>query len=169
MDKLSKHIKVLDNFQYAINIGYDLYSDDKIKNYIPTASAIDIIEEIMLSTSDTSSDRARIFTGPYGKGKSHLALVLLALLCRDEEDLYSNILSVICQTRPELCEYIKNYHKQGKKMLPVVIQGSGMGIRQSFLYGLKNALNEAELVDLMPETYFESAIKTINNKKKVAS
>lgn len=163
MDKLSKHIKVLDNFQYAINIGYDLYSDDKIKNYIPTASAIDIIEEIMLSTSDSSSDRARIFTGPYGKGKSHLALVLLALLCRDEEDLYSNILSVICQTRPELCEYIKNYHKQCKKMLPVVIQGSGMGIRQAFLYGLKNALNEAELVDFMPETYFESAIKTINN------
>lgn len=166
MSYLSEYIKVLDNFQYAINIGYDLYSDDKIKNYIPTASAIDIIEEIMLSTSDSSSDRARIFTGPYGKGKSHLALVLLALLCRDDEELYSNILSVICQTRPQLCEYIKNYHKSGKKMLPVVIQGSGMGIRQAFLYGLKNALDGAELVDFMPETYFVSAVNAIKNWKE---
>lgn len=87
MAKLFDYIKVIENFQYAINIGYDLYSDDKIKNYIPTASAIDIIEEIMLSTSDSSNSRARIFTGPYGKGKSHLALVLLALLCRDDNEL----------------------------------------------------------------------------------
>lgn len=163
MAKLSEFIKVLDNFQYAINIGYDLYSDDKIKNYIPTASAIDIIEEIMLSTSDTSTSRSRIFTGPYGKGKSHLALVLLALLCRNDDELYPHLLSFICQTRPELCEYIKDYHKQGKKMLPVVIQGSGMGIRQSFLYGLKSSLDEASLDGFMPDTYFESAIKTINN------
>lgn len=163
MAKLFDYIKVIENFQYAINIGYDLYSDDKIKNYIPTASAIDIIEEIMLSTSDSSNSRARIFTGPYGKGKSHLALVLLALLCRDDNELYSNILSFICKSRPELCEYIKDYHKQGKKMLPVVIQGSGMGIRQSFLYGLKVALDEANLDGFMPDTYFESAIKAIQN------
>jgi hypothetical protein len=167
MAKLLDYIKVFDNFQYAINIGYDLYSDDKIKNYIPTSSAIDIIEDIMLSTSDTSTDRARIFTGAYGKGKSHLALVLLAMICRNDVDLYSNILSVICQTKPELCEYIKQYHKQGKKLLPVVIQGNGMGIRQSFLYGLKKSLDEAELDDFMPETYFEVAIKTINTWKDV--
>lgn len=166
MAKLSEHISVFENFQYAINIGYDLYSDDKIKNYIPTSSAIDIIEDIMLSTSDTSTDRARIFTGAYGKGKSHLALVLLAMIYRNNMDLYSNILSVICQTKPELCEYIKQYHKQGKKLLPVVIQGNGMGIRQSLLYGLKKALDEADLVDFMPETYFESATKTIENWKE---
>ncbi|MBQ7673500.1 MAG: hypothetical protein IJT36_03125 [Alphaproteobacteria bacterium] len=166
MAKLSEHISVFENFQYAINIGYDLYSDDKIKNYIPTSRAIDIIEDIMLSTSDSSTDRARIFTGAYGKGKSHLALVLLAMLYRNDMDLYSNILSVICQTKPELCEYIKQYHKQGKKLLPVVIQGNGMGIRQSLLYGLKKALDEADLIDFMPETYFESAIKTIKNWKK---
>lgn len=165
MAKLSEFVKVFENFQYAINIGYDLYSDDKIKNYIPTASAIDIIEEIMLSTSNSSTSRARIFTGPYGKGKSHLALVLLALLCRNDEKLYSNILSFICQTRPELCEYIKSYHKQKKKMLPVVIQGNGMGIRQSFLYGLKTALDDADLNGFMPDTYFEAAVKTINNWK----
>lgn len=164
--KLSKHVHVMDNFQYAINIGYDLYSDDKIKNYIPTESAIDIIEDIVLSTSPSSTDRARIFIGPYGKGKSHLALVILSILCRNDKNLYSSLLTTICQTRPELCEYIKNYHKKQRKLLPVVIQGSGMGIRQSLLFGLRKALESVDLGNYMPSTYFRAAIQTIDFWKK---
>ena len=83
-EKLKDYIKVLSDFQFSINLEYDLYSDQKIKNYIPTSSAIDIIEDIMLSTSQKSVDRARIFVGAYGKGKSHLALVLLAFLSRKD-------------------------------------------------------------------------------------
>ena len=80
---LTKNIDIMQDFQYAINIGYDLYSDDKIKNYIPTPSAIEIIEDIMLSTSNTTNDRAKIFVGAYGKGKSHLALIIASLLFRE--------------------------------------------------------------------------------------
>ena len=122
--KLSDNIQVLSNFQFSINIEYDLNDDTKIKNYIPTASAIDIIEDVMLSTSAKSADRARIFVGAYGKGKSHLALMLLALLCRKEKALYSDLLSMICETKPELCKYISDYQESNQKMLPVVIQAN---------------------------------------------
>ena len=163
LEKLNKYISVLTDFQFSINLEYDLYSDQKIRNYIPTLSAIDIIEDVMLSTSPKSTDRSRIFVGAYGKGKSHLALVLLALLSRKDKTLYSDVLSLICQTKPELCNYIIKYQESKQRMLPVVIQGSSVGIRQSLLLGLKKALQAADLEDIMPNTYFSAAIKTIEN------
>ena len=163
IEKLKEHISVLSDFQFSINLEYDLYSDQKIKNYIPTLSAIDIIEDVMLSTAQNSSDRARIFVGAYGKGKSHLALVLLALLSRKDKALYSDVLSMICQTKPELCSYILKYQESSQRMLPVVIQGSSVGVRQSLLLGIKKALQTADLGDIMPNTYYGAAVKTIEN------
>lgn len=169
MDKIDKtldnYISVANDFQYAINIKYDLYADDKIRNYIPTSSAIEIIEDVILSTAPSSTDRARIFVGPYGKGKSHLALVILSILCRNDKTLYDNLLSIICKTNNDLCAYIKDYQNSNKKMLPVVIQGGAMGIRQSLLFSLRKALEDAELDQFMPETYFKAAVQTIENWK----
>lgn len=164
-DKLNNYIKVLSDFQYSINIEYDIHSDTKIKNYIPTSSAIDIIEEVMLSTSPKSKERSRIFVGAYGKGKSHLALMLIALLCRKDKELYNALLTMICETKPELCKFIIDYQESDQKLLPVVIQGSSTGIRQSFLLALKKALEENGLEKIMPSTYFTAAISTINNWK----
>ena len=166
---LTKNINIMQDFQYAINIAYDINSDDKIKNYIPTPSAIEIIEDIMLSTSNTSNDRAKIFVGAYGKGKSHLALIIASLLYRKEPELFSNLLSYICQStqntkgESELCTYTKNYLDSKKKMLPVIIHGSSMGIRQALMSGLSIALKNANLDHIMPDTYFKSAITTIQN------
>ena len=73
-------ISVASGFQYSVNIGYDLSSDDKLKNFIPTKSALNLLESILLSTSPTSTDRARVLIGAYGKGKSHIVLTILSLL-----------------------------------------------------------------------------------------
>lgn len=166
MQKLNEHISVLSDFQFSINLEYDLFSDQKIRNYIPTTSAIDIIEDVLLSTSPKSTDRARIFVGAYGKGKSHLALMLLSLLSRKDKSLYGDLLNVICQSKPELCKYILEYQDSNKRLLPVVIQGSSMGIRQALLVGIRRALQVAGIDDVMPNTYFNAAICSINNWKE---
>ena len=89
---MSNMISVASGFQYSVNIGYDLNDDDKLKNFIPTQSALTLLEDILLSTRITSTERARVLIGAYGKGKSHLLLVLLALLHgsmeRDQVILY---------------------------------------------------------------------------------
>lgn len=161
MAKLSNYISVLSDFQFSINLEYDLYSDQKIRNYIPTMSAIDLIEDVMLSTAPKSTDRARIFIGAYGKGKSHLALMLLALMSRKDKSLYKDLLEMICQSKPELCNYINEYQNSNQRLLPVIIQGSSVGIRQAFLLGLKKALQTAGLDYIMPDTYFGAALNTI--------
>lgn len=166
MPKLSENITVLSDFQYSVNIGADLFSDEKIKNYIPTTSAIELIEDVMLSQKDTSTDRARIFTGAYGKGKSHFALVLVSLLSRKEPDLFKNLLPKIKEYNSELYDLVIEYINSDKRLLPVVIQGSGLGIRQSLMSELKKALANLGLEHLMPDTYFKAAVATIENWEK---
>lgn len=41
---MSKMISVASGFQYSVNIGYDLNNETKINNFIPTASAMDLLE-----------------------------------------------------------------------------------------------------------------------------
>lgn len=47
---MSNMISVASGFQYSVNIGYDLNDDDKLKNFIPTQSALTLLEDILLST-----------------------------------------------------------------------------------------------------------------------
>ena len=47
---MSKMISVASGFQYSVNIGYDLNNEEKIKNFIPTTSAMGLLEDILLST-----------------------------------------------------------------------------------------------------------------------
>ena len=69
---MSKMIHTAGNFQYSVNIAYDLENTEKLKGFIPTKSSLDLLEEILLSTQENSTKRARILIGSYGKGKSHI-------------------------------------------------------------------------------------------------
>jgi len=82
MHELKKYLNIAEGFQYSVNIEYDLGNEEKIKSFIPTTSSFDIIEEIMLSTHVSSTDRARILIGAYGKGKSNNRL---------SSDIYADI------------------------------------------------------------------------------
>lgn len=79
---MSEMISVATGFQYSVNIGYDLNDDIKLKNFIPTQSALSLLEEVLLSTVASSSERARILIGAYGKGKSHIILTILSILLK---------------------------------------------------------------------------------------
>ena len=56
---MTKMISIAKGFQYSINIGYDLYNDNKIKNFIPTTLALSLLEKILLSTAVGATNRTR--------------------------------------------------------------------------------------------------------------
>ena len=85
-------ISIASGFQYSVNIGYDLGNNDKLKNFIPTKSALSLIEDILLSVAPTSNDRARVLIGAYGKGKSHIVLTILSLLLKRDLSLFEKLL-----------------------------------------------------------------------------
>ncbi len=155
------------DFQYSVNIDFDLNSDEKIKGYIPTLGGLNIIEDVMLSAVPTSKDRARLFVGAYGKGKSHLVLTILSLLSKKDKSLFKAVLEKAKRYNKQLYDYLEEYiANPNKKLLPVVIQGSSTDTAQTFLLSLKNALSANNLNEVLPDSYFSCAVDTIENWKE---
>lgn len=73
-------IDVAKNFLSSVNISYDIGNKEKIKSFIPTQDFLQLLEDILLSTKEDSTKRARILIGAYGKGKSYMILEILSLL-----------------------------------------------------------------------------------------
>ncbi len=158
---LNDKIGVAKGFQTSINIGFDLHNDDKIRNFIPTASSLDIIEDVLYSVVSKSSERSRIFIGAYGRGKSHIILMLMSLLFRKDTTLFSSILSKMKELNDDLYKFTLDYINSDKKLLPIIVSGNSSSLTQSFLSALQQTLKNENLEDLMPDTHFAAAIKTI--------
>lgn len=135
-------IDVAKGFQTSVNIAYDLNDTGKISGFIPTMSSLDIIEDVLLSTAPNSTERARILIGAYGRGKSHIILVLLSLLYKKDKALFANLLEKMKKSNPKLYDYTNEFIDSGRKLLPIVVEGSSASLTQSFLFALQQALNE---------------------------
>lgn len=154
-------ISVATGFQSSVNIAYDINDDKKLKNYIPTKAALKLLEDILLSTGKNSTDRARILIGAYGKGKSHIVLMILSILMKKDIRLFEKLIPVIQKEAPALYQLVCNYYASDSKILPVVITGSSNSLAQAFLLALQLTLAENELADIMPETNYQAAVNTI--------
>ena len=157
---MSNMIKVASGFQYSVNIGYDLNDENKLKNFIPTKSAFKLLEEILLSTNISSTERARVLIGAYGKGKSHIVLMILSILMKKDLNLFQSMLPKLTEMK-NLYNLVENYYESENKILPVVINGSNTSLTQAFLLALHRTLTENDLLDVMPETNFKAAIALI--------
>ena len=162
---MSKMINVASGFQYSVNIGYDLNSEDKLKNFIPTKSSLNLLDDILRSTRSTSTDRARVLVGAYGKGKSHIMLMILSILMKKDLSLFEKMLPKV-KENPELYQLIENYYDSDNKILPVVITGNSSSLTQSFLLALERTLSDNDLLNSMPETNYHAAVTTIQRWEK---
>ena len=155
-------IRVSKGFQYSINVDYDLNNDEKVTSFIPTISSLSIIEEVLLSTNNNSRDRARILIGAYGKGKSHIILVLMTLLFKKDVDLFRAFLIKAREYNEEFYLFAMDYLQSDKKLLPIIINGSSASLTQSFLNALQQSLKTEGFNDLLPDTHFQAAVKMIH-------
>ena len=60
---LRKCISPKRGFQSSVNIAYDLHRDDKIEDFIPTQASLEVLEEFLLGTAVSATERARILIG----------------------------------------------------------------------------------------------------------
>lgn len=162
---MSKMISVASGFQYSVNIGFDLNNDDKLKNFIPTGSALTLLEDILLSTNSASTERARVLIGAYGKGKSHIVLTILSMLMKREQRLFVKTMPKIKES-PRLYQCVQNYYDSDNKIFPVVITGSNTSLPQAFLLALQRTLSTNGLLDIMPETNYKAAVQVIERWEK---
>ena len=162
---MSEMISVASGFQYSVNIGYDLNHDDKLQNFIPTKSSLDLLKDILQSTEDSSTERARVLVGAYGKGKSHIVLTILSILMQKDWNLFTKLKEQV-EKDPVINQAVQNYYESRKKLLPVIINGSSTSVQQAFLLALQKALSENNLMGVMPDTNYQAAIKAIQKWKE---
>lgn len=163
---LQKYIRIEPGFQKSVNLNFDLNDESKVADFIPSKASIEVIEKLFLGTHNSSVNRAHILIGAYGKGKSHIVLVLLSLLRDKNRELFERLLNSIKQYNVALYDFINEYLSDStKKLLPVIIQGSNNSLTQSFLNAIQSSLKDTSLEKLMPDTHFQSAIKSINSWK----
>ena len=158
---MNQMISVASGFQYSVNIGYDLNNDDKLRNFIPTRSALELLEDILSSTVPSSANRARVLIGAYGKGKSHIVLTILAMLLKKDLSLFEKLMPKV-RENPRLLQLVQNYYESNNKILPVVITGSSTSLTQAFTLSLQHTLSEFGLLDSMPETNYKAAASVIS-------
>ncbi|MCB2291337.1 hypothetical protein LGK97_16545 [Clostridium sp. CS001] len=158
-------IKADEGFQYSINLQYDLNKYSKVTGYIPTSASVEILKKYLTSIYYDSKDRASILVGPYGKGKSHLLLILLAIISMNNNTEGQETLDVLCNKIGNISDEVKKMileiRGQNKKLLPVIINSNYYDLNQAFLVGIKDALEREGLNELRPKTYFEAIIETV--------
>ena len=157
-------IKASTFFHSSINIAYDFENPEKIQNFIPTSEAIRFIDDEIQCTQLTDNPhRSKILIGAYGKGKSSIVLEALSFLYNNPQTRKAQEIAIekIEKRNSVSAENIRRYIKSGKRLLPVIINGNSSNLSQSFLYALHSTLRKNDFKNLMPETHFEAAARTI--------
>lgn len=166
--QLRDYVKFNSDFRDSVNLYLDLNKEDKIKSYIPTKSSVDILEQYLDAVLD-NKQHSTLLIGPYGKGKSHLLLMLLAALTLENnpknDDLMHELGNKIKKVNADVQKKVAKAYGQ-KKYLPVLIMSTQGDLNQAFLVGLNEALKREKLTSITPDTFYTYAVTTINRWKK---
>lgn len=168
MPNLKDYISFNSDFRDSVNLYLDLNKTEKIKSYIPTKSSVDIMYQYLNAVFD-NKDHSTLLIGPYGKGKSHLLLLIVAILSMERnienKALINELAERIETVNKEASSCIKTLWNNKGRFLPVLIMSTQGDLNQAFMVGLNDALNREGLTELTPETYFTFAIDTIDRWK----
>lgn len=166
--KYSDIVQINENFQYSINLQFDINNINKIKEYIPTSDSCEVLEYYIDSILGNAS-KATTLVGPYGKGKSHLLLVLLTLLNDyNEEDkkVINELLEKIKKINEQLYFKLFQIRKEKLKYMPIIINSNYNNMNQAFLLAISEALEREKIHDIVVNTYFDIALNLIEKWEK---
>ncbi len=164
MPKLKEYISFNEDFKDSVNLYLDLNKAEKIKSYIPTISSIAVLKTYLEAIVNNKM-QSTILIGPYGKGKSHLLLLVLAVVSLDRKDkendkLIKDLANRVGKVDPDAKKLILQVWGKGR-FLPILIMSTQGDLNQAFMVGLNDALKREGLVDVAPETYYSYALETI--------
>ena len=76
MAALADHIAVVGRFARSASLERDMARREPLAGYVVTARALDVVERIAATAANGAAGGAWSLTGPYGSGKSSLALLI---------------------------------------------------------------------------------------------
>ena len=166
--KYSDIIEINENFQYSINLQFDINDMTKIKEYIPTSDSCEVLEYYIDSLLGNAS-KATTLVGPYGKGKSHLLLILITLLNNyqsEDAQIIQALLEKIKKINMPLYEKLNQIRQAKLKYIPIIINSNYNDMNQAFLLAVIEALDKENIRDIVIDTYFDKALEIIERWEK---
>ena len=139
MSRLKDFINIDKRFQNSINLQLDIQNKNKVDGYIPTRSSIKILDGFLENVLE-NKDNANVLIGPYGKGKSHLLLVLLAILSDKTGENTKSIITKIGEVSGSTGNKAKTFIEKQRPLLPVIISGIDRDLNHGFIAGLVESL-----------------------------
>lgn len=171
INSLSEIISFNSSFRSSVNLYLSLNKPAKVLEYIPTKSSVHYLEDYLKAAHD-NKEQATLMIGPYGKGKSHLILVLLAILSLERTKENDKVIKKLAdkirsidEIGNEVADLIDDMWGR-RRFLPVLVTDIAGDVNQAFLYGLNDALKRERLTELTPDTYFSIALARIDNWMK---
>ena len=158
-----QYIKINKKFKSSVNLQYDLWSTEKLLQYVPTTDLCDVIKSYAKSILFGGTNRSTILAGPYGKGKSYLMLVITYLFSkRTDREVFELLLEKISAVDSELAEYIRIIDKRKIALLPVIIDNNESDdINQNFMLALRYSLKAEGMENIIPDSAFSECLKQI--------
>ncbi|WP_081301106.1 hypothetical protein [Gilliamella sp. wkB178] len=163
MDVLSEYIEISPQYQRSIRIDHDLENINSIEGFICHKTTTTIIENILNQLQYTNQG-AYTWTGPFGSGKSSLALMFATILGKDN-DLRTKARAKFSK------EFLKSFDKVfstkngGWDTLPLV--GKRESIVQSLITIIKRKYpNENIPQNINQSALIELLLKISNNEKQ---
>ena len=111
MSKLATSISVRARFARSANLERDLERHEPLDGYIVTSRALDVVERIAEIAATGPAGGAWSVTGPYGSGKSSLALLIDAAFGGDSA-VRQVALRLIDESSSEVGAQIRNSHRR---------------------------------------------------------
>lgn len=111
MTVLADHVTVAGRFARSANLERDAGRAEPLDGYVVTARALDAVDRIASVAAEGPAGGAWSITGPYGSGKSSLALLLNAAFgppCGTREIAWN----LIDQVSPEVGERVRQAHQR---------------------------------------------------------
>ena len=111
MTLLADGISVGSRFARSANLERDIAQSEPLDGYVVTARALDVIERIASTAATWAAGGAWSLTGPYGSGKSSLALLLDAALGTHSE-VRQAALKLIDDASPAVGDLLRKAHRR---------------------------------------------------------
>ena len=99
-------------FARSASLERDVSRPEPLDGYVVTARALDVVERVAETAATGPAGGAWSLTGPYGSGKSSLALLLDAAFGSDNSDLRHTALRLVEEVAPDAGDMIREAHRR---------------------------------------------------------
>lgn len=140
-DHVDQKLSTTSRFTRSVNLQQDLWESESLRGYLVTAGARRVLLRLAPARHTPGAARAWTLTGPYGTGKSALALFAAKLLASDLVPGNAAAYKLLRACDAELAQQIRPPRKPVPALLPIVVTGSREPLQLSLLRGLETTMS----------------------------